>query len=76
MGGPNVPNFGNAASASVTSCFADGIALMSILTGRAADGAYRGLAAMLLAYAAHSFQSGAKSVPVERMRELLGPQPQ
>jgi AcrR family transcriptional regulator len=53
----------------------NGIALMSILTGRAGDGAYRALAAMLIAYAALSFQSGGKPVPVERIRELLGPQP-
>jgi AcrR family transcriptional regulator len=54
----------------------NGIALMSILTGRAADGAYRALAAMLIAYAALSFESSGNPVPVERIRELLGPNPQ
>jgi AcrR family transcriptional regulator len=53
----------------------NGIALMSILTGRTGDGAYRALAAMLLAYTALSFEAGGAPVPVERIRELLGPQP-
>jgi AcrR family transcriptional regulator len=51
----------------------NGIALMSILTGRPADGAYRALAAMLIAYAALSFESSGNPVPIERIREVLGP---
>jgi AcrR family transcriptional regulator len=49
----------------------DGIALVSSITGRSGDGAYRALLALMLAYVSMSYVMTDREVPFDRMQELL-----
>ena len=50
----------------------DGIALVSSITGRGGDGAYRALLALMLAYVSMSYVISGREAPIDRMMELLG----
>jgi AcrR family transcriptional regulator len=50
----------------------DGIALVSSIRGRGADGAYRALLGLMLAYVSLSYVISGQEAPIDRMMELLG----
>ena len=50
----------------------DGIALVSSITGRGGDGAYRALLGLMLAYVSLSYVISGQEAPIDRMMELLG----